>query len=198
MSGVDSPLTERIGPGRLVLVVGPSGAGKDTLIVAVGAACRHDPGVVFPRRVITRTASAAEDHDTVSDAAFDRVVGEGGFALWWSAHGLKYGIPLSIDSDLRAGRTVVCNVSRTIIGKARDRYACVTVVLVTAPQDVLLARLRQRARGSDGAIEDRIRRSVAPGEEPMPDIAIENTGSIEAAAGALLKVIAGQCVEPRL
>ena len=37
-----------IGPGRLVLVVGRSGAGKDTLIGLAQAACADDPGVVFP------------------------------------------------------------------------------------------------------------------------------------------------------
>ena len=43
-----SPL---IGPGRLVLVAGPSGAGKDTLIAHARAACRNDATVVFPRRM---------------------------------------------------------------------------------------------------------------------------------------------------
>ena len=73
--------TARIGPGRLVLVVGPSGAGKDTLLAHARAACRDDPDIVFPRRVITRPSSAAEDHDTLSDAAFDQAVGEGAFAI---------------------------------------------------------------------------------------------------------------------
>jgi ribose 1,5-bisphosphokinase len=51
MNGRD-PSTDQIG--RLVLVVGPSGAGKDTLIDVVRAACRDEAGIVFPRRIITR------------------------------------------------------------------------------------------------------------------------------------------------
>ncbi len=51
-----------IGPGRLVLVVGPSGAGKDTLIGLAQAACAEDGTIVFPRRVVTREASASEDN----------------------------------------------------------------------------------------------------------------------------------------
>src|SRR5450756_1114872 len=98
MNGRDS-LLDQIGPGRLVLVVGPSGAGKDTLIDAVRAACRDEAGVVFPRRVVTRPWSAAEDHDTISDASFDQAAANGAFALWWAAHGLNYGIPAAIDAD---------------------------------------------------------------------------------------------------
>ena len=79
----------KIGPGRLVVVVGPSGAGKDTLIALAQTECSATAHVVFPRRVVTRPASAAEDHDSVSDHAFDARLRTGGFAFWWQAHGLK-------------------------------------------------------------------------------------------------------------
>ena len=115
----------RIGPGRLVLVVGPSGAGKDTLIQGARESCANDPSVVFPKRVVTRPSSSAEDHDTMSDAAFTAAVADGAFALWWGAHGNQYGIPASIDADIRAGKTVVCNVSRTIVERgAAEVCAC--------------------------------------------------------------------------
>jgi ribose 1,5-bisphosphokinase len=175
-----------LGPGRLVLVVGPSGAGKDTLIAHARPGCRDDQ-VVFPRRVITRPPSAAEDHDTLSDEAFDRLAAAGGFAISWRAHGLKYGIPRSINSDIGAGRTVVCNVSRTIVGEARDRYAHVTVVMVTAPPDMLAARLLQRGRATDGSLVERGSRTVRGDLDP--DVVISNTGSIEGSAERLLDVI---------
>jgi ribose 1,5-bisphosphokinase len=194
MNGRD-PSTDQIG--RLVLVVGPSGAGKDTLIDVVRAACRDEAGIVFPRRIITRPSSSAEDHDTISDAAFDEAATGGAFALWWAAHGLKYGIPAAIDDDIRAGHTVVCNVSRTVIGTARTRYARVVVVLVTAPQDILAARLRARGRGSDGSVADRVQRSVSPDGELNADVVIENIGSVESAAGALLRVVSGPNAEAK-
>jgi ribose 1,5-bisphosphokinase len=182
--------TARIGPGRLVLVVGPSGAGKDTLLAYARSACRDDPDIVFPRRVITRPSSAAEDHDTLSDAGFDQAVGEGAFAFWWSAHGLKYGLPTAIDDDIGAGRTVVCNVSRTVVGSARERCERTSVVLVTAPPDVLAARLAGRERSSDDSLAERVRRAeVVRKQELQPDCVIENVATPEIGGRQLLEAI---------
>lgn len=179
----------RIGPGRLVLVIGPSGAGKDTLIQGARESCVDDRSVVFPRRVVTRPSSSAEDHDTMTDAEFDAAAAEGAFALWWGAHGNQYGIPASTDADIRAGRTVVCNVSRTIVEPARRKYAHVAGVLVTAPPDVLAARLATRGRSSDGAVEARLARSAAVDQAFEPDFVIQNTGRPAVGVRRLLNAI---------
>jgi ribose 1,5-bisphosphokinase len=176
-----------IGPGRLVLVVGPSGAGKDTLIDRARAALREDASVVFPRRVITRAASG-EQHDTMDAEGFESARRGGAFALAWEAHGLRYGIPANIDADIRAGRTVVCNVSRAIIGAARERYAEVLVVLVTAPPEILAARLAARGRDSDGDLERRLTRSENFAALAA-DCVITNVGAPEGAAAVLIEAI---------
>jgi ribose 1,5-bisphosphokinase len=180
---------ERIGPGRLVMVVGPSGAGKDTLIAGARNARANDPMVVFPRRVITRPSSPSEDNESVSQETFKQSAAAGDFALWWDAHGHRYGIPSSVDDDVRAGRTVVSNTSRTIIGFARRRYAVVTVVLVTAPAKVLQSRLACRDRKSDGALDTRLARAAALGDVTDADVVICNTGRAEVGVRRLLNVI---------
>jgi ribose 1,5-bisphosphokinase len=178
----------RIGPGRLVLVVGPSGAGKDTLIAASRARLRHDARIVFPRRVVTRPASPHEDHDSLSEKDFCRAAGEGAFVLAWEAHGLHYGVPASIDADVAAARTVVCNVSRNAVAAARARYARVTVALITAPAEVLAARLTARGRTTDGAIAERLAR---PADTFTADVVIVNIGALEAGAELLIAAIRG-------
>ena len=102
---VTKPQTGLLGPGRLVLVVGPSGAGKDTLINGARLECEDDSTVVFPRRVVTRPPSVYEDHETVDLETFNRGVADRKFALWWDAHGHRYGVPIFIDDDIRSGRT---------------------------------------------------------------------------------------------
>jgi ribose 1,5-bisphosphokinase len=179
---------ERIGPGRLLLLVGPSGAGKDTLLAAMRAACADDAEIVFPRRVVTRPATESEEHDSLREEAFDCAVQNGVFAFWWQAHGLKYALPLTLDDDIRAGRTVLCNVSRAIVEDLRGRYARVEAVLVTAPPEVLTARLAGRARLTDGSLAERLARNEGYADF-RADHVIDNSGSAEAACTRLIAVI---------
>ena len=180
-----------IGPGRLVLVVGPSGAGKDTLLGLAKAACADDRNIVFPRRVITREASASEQNEEVSLDAFRQALSRGEYAVHWEAHGHCYALRRGIDDELRAGRTVIANVSRTVIGAMRRAYADVVVVSITAPPQVLAERLAMRRRSSDGKIESRLGRTVD--EAPAaPDVTIINTGSAEYHARQFVRIIKGE------
>jgi ribose 1,5-bisphosphokinase len=180
-----------IAPGRLVLVVGPSGAGKDTLLGLAKAACLDDGNIVFPRRVITREASASEDNDEVSAGAFLEALARNEFSIHWEAHGHCYALPRAIDDDVRAGRTVVANVSRTVVAAMRSGYADVVVVSITAPPNVLAERLAMRARSSDGRIEHRLHRTLEDAAA-APDVTIVNTGSAEYHARQFVRIIKGE------
>ncbi|AHY55040.1 phosphonate metabolism protein/1,5-bisphosphokinase (PRPP-forming) PhnN [Bradyrhizobium japonicum] len=177
-----------IGPGRLVLVVGPSGAGKDTLLRLAQAACVDDRDIVFPRRVVTRESSEAEDNMAMSQDEFRRAREHGDFAVHWEAHGHSYALPLEINDDILAGRAVVANVSRTVIGALCQAYANVVVVAITAPPDVLAQRLAARARHSDGNIADRLARSVDDASANA-DVTILNAGSADYHSRQLVRVI---------
>jgi ribose 1,5-bisphosphokinase len=171
-----------------VLVVGPSGAGKDTLIGLVQVACAENGDIVFPRRVVTREPSSSEDNEPLSLEGFRQAQAQGAFAMHWEAHGHCYALRRAIDDDLRAGRVVVANVSRTIVAAMRRVYADVVVIAVTAPPEILAGRLAARARGSDGSVADRLRRAV---DEAAPDVTIVNIGSAEEHARQLLRAIRG-------
>jgi len=127
----------------------------------------------------------------MSAEAFRQAAAQGAFAISWEAHGHAYGLPRSIDDDIRAGRTVVVNVSRTVIAALRRRYANVVVVSVTAPADVLAARVAMRQRDSDGDVAHRLARAV-DGTGAAPDAIIVNISSAEYHAQQLVRIIAGE------
>jgi ribulose-bisphosphate carboxylase large chain len=160
--------------GTLVLVVGPSGAGKDTLLDAARRRLAGDARIRFARRVITRPAEAGgEEHEAVSDAEF----ASRRFALAWDAHGLHYGIPEQAAADVRAGRVVVANVSRTVIAQAAARFP-VQVIEVTAAPATLAARLGARGRESAADIAARLARQV-PVPPGVPVLRVANDGAVE-------------------
>ena len=187
---ITGPRPGAIGPGRLVLVVGPSGAGKDTLLGLAKAACADDRTIVFARRIVTREASAFEDNEQVSLEDFRQALAQQAYAMHWEAHGHCYALPRAIDDEIRAGHTVIANVSRTVIGAARRTYADVAVVSITAPPQVLAERLAMRARGSDGKLEQRLGRTVDDAAS-APDFTIMNVSSAEYHARQLVRIIKG-------
>lgn len=164
--------------GRLVLVVGPSGAGKDTVLAYAKTHLAAYPQCVFVRRVITRPPGPGEDYESVTEAEF----AQRRFALSWSAHGLHYGIPSWIEGDLAAGKTVIANVSRSVLPAARQAYNCM-VIEITAPVDLLAKRLAARGREREEDIKARLTREAAPAEA---DITIINDGLPEAAGAMFL------------
>ena len=129
------------GRGPLVLVVGPSGAGKDTLLHEARAQFALDDGYYFPRRYITRPEEAGgEPHISISRAEFDEGCAGGRFSLHWQAHGQCYALPRRVQEVQTGGVAVVANVSRTVIEQARREFAPVVTVLVTARPEVLAER----------------------------------------------------------
>ena len=163
----------------LVLVVGPSGAGKDTLINAAKTALAGDGRFVFPRRVVTRPAvSALEDHESVSPEEFALQQANGAYALSWGAHGLQYGLPASIKDDIAAGSVVVMNGSRAMVGTARGAFPDTAVILVEASLEARAQRLAGRGRETAAQVAERLGREV---DSDIPDaIRIDNSGDVAA------------------
>jgi ribose 1,5-bisphosphokinase len=95
-----------------------------------------------------------------------------------------------MDDELRAGRTVIANVSRTVIGAMRRAYRDVVVVSITAPPNVLAERLAMRGRSSDGKIEHRLGRTVED-TSAAPDVTIVNVDSAEYHARQFVRIIKG-------
>ena len=189
----DASATRRtVNPGRLVYLMGPSGAGKDSLIDAARPELQR-LNVHIARRVITRSAEAkGEDAIGVSPEQFQRLSAEGAFALQWQANGLAYGIPVQIDAWLAEGRTVLVNGSRAHLQQARDRYPNLLPVLLRVDHQVLRQRLLARGRETAQAIEQRLARAQQVRVEDGEVQVLDNSTSLADAVQRLLGLLREQ------
>jgi len=162
--------------GAIFAVVGPSGAGKDSLMEAAKARL---PNLHLVRRVITRPeAFGGENFVGVTKAEFDRRVAAGGFALHWPAHGLRYGIPVAVFDAMDQDRTVLFNGSRAMLAEAGRVFPDLCIVNITARRDVLAARLTARGRENAQDITRRLGRAVPPLPPGLREIQVDNSGAL--------------------
>jgi ribose 1,5-bisphosphokinase len=178
------------GTGNLVVVVGPSAAGKDTLLRGAAAGLASNPWIMFARREITRPRDIRrEDSIEVGAAEFAKRLASGGYALAWPAHDCHYGIPASIDDELARGVTVIANVSRGVLDEARRKYGTVTVISVTVEPDILKHRLRTRGDASEAEIRERLARAAAYVVQGDDVIELPNNGPPEIAVDKLIAIL---------
>lgn len=173
-----------------MLVVGPSGSGKDTLIGLARDALADDRRFIFPRRVITRTAQAdAEDHDTMDLASFEKAEAEGSFALSWGAHGLRYGITRASLAALDEDATAIINVSRQVIGAAEALNHRVTVLSIVCDPALLAERIAKRGRENADEISARLKREAPVHVTSARLIEIRNETKPDDVSGAFIDAI---------
>jgi ribose 1,5-bisphosphokinase len=184
--------------GIMVVVVGPSGAGKDTLMNLAARHFADRDDVHFVRRVITRDGDAGgEDHLAVSEAGFASMEQAGAFAVWWEAHGLKYGIPAEVSVALSRGHLVVANGSRSALHRFQAVFPRLKVVNVTARPEVLAGRLEARGRETHEDIMARLARGPLTVRGDYDVTELDNSGSLEEAERKIIDLLNGFLVEAR-
>jgi ribose 1,5-bisphosphokinase len=177
--------------GALIYVMGPSGAGKDSVLGRARALLPPGAPVVFAHRYITRPAdSGGENHVALTREEFATRRAYGLFAYHWNAHGNDYAVGREIHDWRAAGLTVVVSGSRDDVLRTGGLDSQARPVLVTASA----ASLRQRlaARGRESAIEaaERLQRADAYEVDDPRLVTIVNDGSLEDTAAAFLRLLA--------
>lgn len=176
--------------GWLILIVGPSGVGKDSLIDGARQALAGDRRFDFAIRDISRPQTAGgEDHHAVTDEGFEVIEGAGGYALAWKAHGLSYGIPKAYDVALTGGISVIANVSRSVIPLARELYQPLVIIKISAPEDLLRQRLVARGREDAAEIDGRIRRAGAFDVSGADVIELSNDSPLDVGIARLVDIL---------
>ncbi len=175
--------------GLFVAVVGPSGAGKDTLIRFAKDALAEHERFVFPRRLITRPADETEDAAEITAADWKTMAARGGFALSWRAYGIAYGIPAATRGAVMEGRIVVANVSRTVLPDAMRVYETAAAIMVLARPETLATRLAAREREDAAGRSARLARRTPDLPEGLARRTVSNDGALEEGATAFLDAL---------
>lgn len=177
---------------RLFYVMGPSGAGKDSLIAYCRDRLAGRP-IAFAHRYITRPAAAGgENHVALSDSEFAARAMAGCFALNWHSHGLMYGVGVEIDCWLERGLSVVVNGSRQWLGQATERYPSLVPVAITVDVDCLRRRLEARGRETADQIAERLEKVNAFSVSHPALVTVDNSGPLEQAGEQLLALVSGR------
>ena len=177
------------GSGRLWYVIGPSGAGKDSLLRGACARLAGRAEIRFARRYITRPAElGGEDHIALSPTEFEDKAAAGDFLFHWRSHGYAYGIGTEIQEWLSAGTDVCVNGSRAYLPTAETLVPTLIPVLVRVDPQNLRRRLQRRGRESAVEIEARLRRSDEL-ESPTNALVLDNDGSLDEAITTLCRYI---------
>ena len=176
--------------GRVISVVGPSGVGKDSVMSGLKSLM---PDLHLVRRVITRDPGlGGEDYDAVSPDEFDAMQRSGAFALHWGAHSLRYGVPITVNYQLKKGTNCLVNFSRKALSEGAEIFPNFLVLSITASSETLAKRLS--ARGRESAEE--IARRIAVAQKPIPTelevVEVSNDGPLAetvARAAALIQPV---------
>lgn len=176
--------------GKLILVTGRSGAGKDTLINGIRDQIRDRHRLVFAKRAITRPSHAGgEAHIAMTEAEFLAHKKRGDFWVDWYAHGLHYALPVEILHTLQSGVSVLANVSRTVTGKLAELWPSTLVIEIEAPAAKIQQRLEQRGRETHSDIQQRLQRNVPEPPQHIRSVKLENNESVAQGVARLYELV---------
>jgi len=142
-------------PGLLLVISGPSGVGKTTLVRAVRARLGADFSVSATTRKPTAQDTAGVDYDFVDQAAFQRMIDDHAFIEYAQVFGRSwYGTPREpVERSLRMGRTMILDIDVQGALQVRRVFPQALMIFVEPPtEEELLRRLHSRGRDDEEAI----------------------------------------------
>ena len=174
---------------QLIYTMGPSGAGKDSLLAWLKSRLHPQAPIHFARRTIDRPVqSSGELHESMDAGTFVHLRNQGAFSLHWAANGLQYGVRHTELDGLRRDQWVMVNGSRAYLPHALLRFPGMTVLHITAQAEVLRSRILARQRETLAMVEARVQRAIA--FQTPPDcrlLEIHNDSSLDAAGTKLMQ-----------
>ena len=145
--------------GMLIVFSGPSGVGKDTLLIHLQEVCPSvERCVTYTTRKPRKGETPGVDYFFVSEKKFHEMIGDGEFLEYAKVHLDYYGTPMScVPQTLKEGADIVLkiDIQGGLIVKNKIRDA-VMIFVVPPSMDELERRLRSRYTDSEEAIQKRL------------------------------------------
>ena len=194
-------MTDPAGPGLVVVLSGPSGVGKDSVLAAALARDDRLARVVTAKtRAPRRGEVDGVHHLFLSAEEFDDLLARGGLLEHAEVYGHYSGVPRDqVEQLLGEGKTVVLRTDVQGARTLRRKIPQALLVFLTVPGVADLER-RMRARGGDD--EAAMRRRLAVAREEMAEavrfdhVIVNREGGLDAAADELLAVIDEERARP--
>jgi ribose 1,5-bisphosphokinase len=182
--------------GRLVYVMGPSGAGKDAVLTFAREWLDGRQPVVFAHRYATRPPGSGHPNELALGAGeFALRAARGLFRFDWAAWDVRYAVGTEVTDWAARGLVVVVSGSREHFVAAGHRDPAVLPVLITASAAVRERRLHARGREDAAAIAHRLRRGAAFAPCHPALVTIANDGPLEEAGAAFVAVLCAHAAE---
>ncbi|MEH2323179.1 MAG: guanylate kinase [Nostoc sp.] len=153
---------ERLHLGRLIVLTGPSGVGKGTLMRSL---LKRHPELYYSVSVTTRSPRPGEidgkDYYFISRSKFEQLLAEGGFLEWAEFAGNYYGTPReAVLNQIHLGKLVVLEIELKGARQIRASFPSAFSIFILPPSfDELEKRIRDRAQDSEEAIARRLVRA---------------------------------------
>ncbi|QFS45562.1 uanylate kinase [Nostoc sphaeroides CCNUC1] len=153
---------ERLHLGRLIVLTGPSGVGKGTLMRSL---LKRHPELYYSVSVTTRSPRPGEidgkDYYFISRSKFEQLLAEGEFLEWAEFAGNYYGTPReAVLNQIHFGKLVVLEIELKGARQIRASFPSAFSIFILPPSfDELEKRIRDRAQDSEEAIARRLVRA---------------------------------------
>jgi len=145
--------------GQLIVITGPSGVGKGTLVKLLLA---HHPELTVSTSATTRPPRSGEvngeDYFFLSRDEFEKMITEGEFLEWAEYTGNLYGtLRQAVEEKLDQGERVLLEIEVVGARKVQESFPEATRIFILPPSlDVLEQRLEKRGKDSPSAIAQRL------------------------------------------